>query len=73
MDKKFSDDFYEGLQKIIDTGKNLCEGFKTIIDIGTWLLDCLKIEIGRNIEIWKKDQKEKNKIIIIYTNSTTKE
>ena len=44
----------------IDFGKDLQEGLTKIVEIGNWLLDCLRIEAGRNIQQWEK---EKSKIV----------
>lgn len=41
----------------IDFGKDLKEGLSKIVEIGTWLLDILKLEVGRNIQQWKKEKK----------------
>lgn len=50
----------------IDFGKDLKEGLSKIVEIGTWLLDCLKLEVGRNIQQWKK---EKNNIVEVENNN----
>ena len=47
MDKEFAKDLYEGLSKIVE--------------IGNWLLDCLKIESGRSVQSWKEEKKRKIK------------
>lgn len=49
----------------IDFGKDLKEGLAKIVEISTWLLDCLKVEVGRNLQQWKK---EKSKVVEIESN-----
>lgn len=51
MDKEFGKDLYDGLSKIVE--------------IGSWLLDCLKLESVRNFKSWKKEEEEREKGIII--------
>lgn len=51
MDKEFGKDLYDGLSKIVE--------------IGSWLLDCLKLESVRNFKSWKKEEEKDRGVIIV--------